>query len=175
MGAMHRWVPFLIAASVAAAACDDNGATSPSGLPVILTAFLNPANEVPPVSNEEARGTGAAQFTLHVTRDSAGAITGGTLDMYFQASSFPDGTTVVGAHIHPGVAGANGPVLIGTRLNAQSPLVLTGGRGEYTETGVAVNAANATALINNPAGFYFNIHSPRNAGGFARGQLTRTQ
>ena len=169
---MHRRLLFLIAASLVAAGCDDNGATSPSSLPLIFTAMLSPANEVPPVANEEAPGAGAAQFTLHVTRDSAGAITGGTIDMYFQASGFPDGTTVVGAHIHPGVAGLNGPVLIGTRLTAAAPLVLRGGRGEFIETGIAVSAANASALVNNPVGFYFNIHSPRNTGGFARGQLT---
>jgi hypothetical protein len=168
---MQRWIFLLIAASFAAAACDDNGATSPSSIPLVFSTVLSPANEVPPVGNEEARGTGAAQFTLHVTRDGAGAVTGATLDVYFQASGFPDGTTVVGAHIHPGVAGVNGPVLIGTRLSAAAPLVLTGGRGEFTET-LSVNATNATALINNPAGFYFNIHSPRNTGGFARGQLT---
>jgi hypothetical protein len=130
---------------------------------------------VPPVSNEEARGTGAAQVTLAITRDSAGAVTGGTLDVYFQASGFPPGTTVVGAHIHPAPAGVNGPVLIGTRLTAAAPFVLSDGSGEFREMAIAVNAANAAGLINNPAGFYFNIHSPRNGGGFARGQLARVQ
>jgi hypothetical protein len=172
---MYRWIPFVIVASIATAACDDNGATSPTDLPLVFSAVLSPANEVPPIANEEAPGTGAGQFALHITRDSAGAVTGGTIDMYFQASGFPDGTAVVGAHIHPGAAGVNGPVLIGTSLTATAPLVLRGGRAEFPQTGIAVSAANANALINNPAGFYFNIHSPRNPGGFARGQLTRIQ
>jgi hypothetical protein len=30
-------------------------------------------------------------------------------------------------------------------------------------------------IINNPAGFYFSVHSPLHPGGFARGQLTRIQ
>lgn len=172
---MQRWIPLLVAASIAGAACDDNGATAPSSLPIVFSAVLSPANEVPPVGNEEARGTGAGQLTLSVTRDGAGAITGGTLDVYFQASGFPPGTIVQGAHIHPGGAGVNGPVLIGTRLTAGAPFVLADGSGEYRETGIAVNAANAAALVDNPAGFYFNIHSPRNTGGVARGQLTRVQ
>jgi hypothetical protein len=172
---MQRWILLLIAASIVGAACGDNGATSPSNLPEVFSATLSPANEVPPVSNDEARGAGAAQVTLHATRDSSGAVTGGTIDMYFQASGFPPGTTVVGAHIHPGVAGVNGPVAIGTRLTAAAPFVLADGRGEFTETGITVNAANAAALINNPTAFYFNIHSPRNTGGFARGQLTRVR
>jgi len=29
--------------------------------------------------------------------------------------------------------------------------------------------------VNNPAAFYFNVHSPTNPGGVARGQLVRTQ
>lgn len=172
---MHRTIPFLIAASVLAAACDDNGATSPSSLPVVFSAALQPANEVPPVANDESRGVGAGQLTLHVTRDASGVVTGATLDVYFQASGFPDATTIVGAHIHPAPAGVNGPVLIGTRLTAGAPFRLSGGKGEYAETGIPVSAANAAALINNPAGFYFNVHSPLNPGGAARGQLTRVQ
>jgi len=30
-------------------------------------------------------------------------------------------------------------------------------------------------IINNPAAFYFNVHSPSNPGGFSRGQLARVQ
>ena len=30
-------------------------------------------------------------------------------------------------------------------------------------------------IVNNPAGFYFNVHSPLNPAGFARGQLQRVQ
>jgi len=30
-------------------------------------------------------------------------------------------------------------------------------------------------VINNPAGFYFNVHSTLNAGGVARGTLVKTQ
>ena len=33
----------------------------------------------------------------------------------------------------------------------------------------------AAALLANPSAFYFNIHSPMNPGGFARGQLERIQ
>jgi hypothetical protein len=73
------------------------------------------------------------------------------------------------------VAGVNGPVAIGTSLTAAARLPLTNGMVEFRQTGVAVSAANAAALIANPSAFYFNIHSPLNPGGFARGQLTRIQ
>jgi hypothetical protein len=42
-------------------------------------------------------------------------------------------------------------------------------------TGVAVTAEIAQAIMNNPAGFYFNVHSAVNGGGVARGKLTRLQ
>jgi hypothetical protein len=139
-------------------------------MPMVFSAILRPANEVPPVTNAESSGVGAVQVTLYTTRDAAGAVTGATADFYFQASGFPPGTTVQGAHIHPGVAGVNGPVAIGANT-----ISLTNGQVEYRQTGITVSAANAQALIANPQAFYFNIHSPVNPGGFARGQLNRVQ
>ena len=175
MGTMHRRILSLIAASLLVAGCDDNGATSPSSLPLVLSAALSPANEVPPVANDESRGTGAAQITVNVTRDAAGAITGGTADMYFQVSGFPTNLRVVGAHIHPGASGITGPALVSTGLAATAPFVIESGTGEFRVSGVPVGADTIQALANNPAGWYFNVHSPLNPGGFARGQLTRVQ
>ena len=173
---MTRWVVFALAAcAVTAAGCDDNGTTSPSNQPAVFTAILRPANEVPPITNAESSGSGAAQITLQLTRDAAGAITTATADFYFQMSGFPSNTAVVGAHIHPGVAGINGPVVVSTGLAATAPFVANTGTGEFVATGITVPPALAQMIIDNPAGFYFNIHSPLNAGGFARGQLTRIQ
>jgi hypothetical protein len=172
---MNRWVVFALAACAVTAGCDDNGTTSPSNQPAVFSTILRPSNEVPPITNAESNGTGAAQITLQLTRDGAGAITGGTADFYFQMSGFPGNTIVVGAHIHPGVAGINGPVIVNTGLSAGTPFVASSGTGEFRATGITMDAATAQAIVNNPAGFYFNIHSPLNAGGFARGQLTRIQ
>ena len=172
---MIRWGFLVLAACVVAAGCDDDNATSPTNLPVVFSAILRPANEVPPVGNVESAGSGAMQVTLLLTRDGSGAITGGTADFYFQMNGFPGNITVIGAHIHPGVAGVNGPVIVSTGLTANLPFVPGSGTGEFRATGIPVDAATAQALVNNPAGFYFNIHSPLNPGGFARGQLSRVQ
>ena len=173
---MNRWVVFALAACAAVTAgCDDNGTTSPSGQPAVFSAILRPANEVPPIANTEANGTGAVQVTLHVTRSTAGAISAATADFYFQMAGFPGPTSVVGAHIHPGVSGVNGPVVVNTGLSATAPLVATTGTNEFRATGIEVAPALAQQIIDNPAGFYFNIHSPLNPGGFARGQLARVQ
>jgi hypothetical protein len=172
---MNRWVVFALAACAVTAGCDDNGTTSPSNQPAVFSAILRPANEVPPITNAESNGTGAVQVTLMPTRDGAGAITSATADFYFQMSGFPSNTMVVGAHIHPGAAGVNGGVIVSTGLAAQAPFVATTGTGEFRATGIAVPGATAQAIIDNPAAFYFNIHSPLNGGGFARGQLSRVQ
>jgi hypothetical protein len=172
---MNRWVVFALAACAVTAGCDDNGTTSPSNQPAVFSTILRPSNEVPPITNAESNGTGAAQITLQLTRDGAGAITGATADFYFQMNGFPSNMIVVGAHIHPGVAGINGPVIVNTGLTAGTPFVASSGTGEFRATGIPVDAATAQGIVNNPAGWYFNIHSPLNAGGFARGQLTRIQ
>src|SRR4030095_13893366 len=156
-----------------AVGCDDDS-VSPSSLPIVLTANLSPSNEVPPITNAESTGQGAAQITFNGTRDANGAITGGTADFHFQLSGFPASTTVVAAHIHPGNFGVNGGVLVGTPIVAASPVGPVDGVITYSASGVSVPAATLQAIVNNPAGYYFNVHSPTNGGGFARGQLNRT-
>ena len=173
---MYRFALIAVLACATVACGDDDPSTSPSAMPVIFTATLLPANEVPPVSGAESAGTGAAQITMTLTRDAAGAVTGGTADFYWQASGFPGDTVVQGSHIHPGVAGVNGPVIIGANLTPNNPLSFqSNGTVEFRQTGIPVTAANAQAVLANPSAFYFNVHSPRNPGGFARGQLVRIQ
>jgi hypothetical protein len=155
------------------AGCDDDS-TAPSNLPIVMTASLSPANEVPPIAAPENTGRGAAQITFNVTRDGTGAITGGTADFHFQLSGFPSSTTIVAAHIHPGAAGVNGGVIVNTGIVASSPVTQTDGVMSFTSTSVSVPAATLQSIVNNPAGFYFNVHSPTNGGGVARGQLDRS-
>jgi CHRD domain len=164
-------VLFLGLCLLGAAGCGDD--TSPSNLPLVYTATLLPSNEVPPITNAESSGTGAVQITFNVTRDANGAITGGTADFHFQLSGFPSSTTVTAAHIHPGNFGVNGGVLLGTPIVAASPVSAVDGVITYSASGVSVTAATLNAIVNNPAGHYFNVHSPANGGGFARGQLNR--
>jgi len=157
-----------------AAGCSDDS-TSPSNLPIVMTANLSPANEVPPIANAENTGHGAVQVTLNVTRDGTGAVTGGTAEFHFQLSGFPSSTTIIAAHIHPGAAGVNGAVLVSTGLLASSPVTQSDGVMSFTSAPVTVPAATLQSIVNNPAGFYFNVHSPTNSGGVARGQLNRVQ
>jgi hypothetical protein len=154
-----------------AAGCDDDNTTAPSSQPVVFSALLSPANEVPAVSNVENVGSGAAQITLHTTRGASGAITAATATMYFQLFGFPGDTRVQAAHIHAGGAGVNGPVRVDTGLTPATAISLPDGSTSFTVSNVTVDPAIAEAIIANPGAWYFNAHSPRNPGGVARGQL----
>ena len=157
--------------------CDDSP-TSPSDANVgRFTAILLPANEVPPVTNADATASGTMQLTMTVTRDAANNITGATYDFDVHVTGFPAGTTLTGAHIHPGAAGVNAGVVVGVPLTASEAALATG-QATITKTGltaqVAANAGPvAQNIFNNPAGNYFNVHTTVNGGGAIRGQLVK--
>ena len=163
----------VIAAAVGLlVACDDNAnPASPIGSSVTVSALLSPANEVPPVANAESVAQGAAQVTFLVSRDSSGAVTGGTATMYFQLTNLPAGTVIRGAHIHSGSAAVNGPIVVDTGITPSNLVTLGDGREEFTFPGVSVSAATMAAILANPSAFYFNVHTATNPGGVARGQL----
>jgi hypothetical protein len=171
---MTRWAVIVLAAcAISGCGSDDN--TGPSTAPIVFTAALAPSNEVPAVSGPESAGHGTAQIEFDVVRNSSGVITSATASMYFQLSGYPAGTTIVGAHIHPAPAGVTGPVILGTPLAGSNTRVLANGTGEFTFSGLLADPVLVQSIVNNPSGYYFNVHSPANPGGFSRGQLTRIQ
>ena len=172
---MTRWACVALTACVLAAGCSDDDPTGPSSQPLVFAAILSPANEVPAIANAESSGRGAMQVQFDVTRDASNVITGATATFYFQLSGFPADTRTQGAHIHSAVAGVNGPIIVDSGITAVNPVPMTGGIQEFRAGPIAVTAATANAIIANPSAHYFNVHSPINPGGFARGQLTRIQ
>jgi hypothetical protein len=154
------------------AACDDKSPTSPSDT-VKLTAQLSPANEVPPVTNGEASGSGTVTVTMHLTRDGAGTITAATADFDVAMTGFPANTPLTMAHIHTGAVGVSGAVLVNTGLSS-GEVTLATGAGSFSKNGVSVSAATAQDILANPAGFYFNVHTLLNPTGVARGQLVKS-
>ena len=174
---MNRWVLVALAGCVLSVACDDDNVTAPSAAPSVFSAILIPANEVPAIgsANAEGGGRGAVQVQLDVARGTGGAVTSATATFYFQLTDFPAGTTVIGAHIHPGAPGVNGPVIVSTGITATANVPLGSGTGDFRVSGIPVDPALAESIINNPGAYYFNVHSPTNPGGFSRGQLSRVQ
>jgi hypothetical protein len=173
---MKLSVAFALALAVAAVGCSSS--TSPTVNPATtptFTADLRTSNEVPPISNAEAGGSGTATITFNVTKDAAGNVTGGTATFVVNLTGFPQGTPINIAHIHQAVSGVNGAVVFSTSL-AAGEVTLTNGSGSFTKTNIApADPAIIQQIINNPANFYFNVHSTLNPGGVARGQLSRVQ
>jgi hypothetical protein len=138
---------------------------------VNLTAALTPANEVPPITNAESKGSGQVTIVLHLTRDASKAITAATADFKGSLKGFPAETAITAAHIHRGATGTNGGVAVNPMFKA-GEIALSGGAGSFSKMGVTVTPAVAQEIVSGPANFYFNVHSTMNAGGVARGQLT---
>src|SRR5215213_1597777 len=95
-----------LAIGVAGCGSDSGGTpTQPSNL-TVFTVNLSPANEVPPITNAESTGRGTAVITVNSQTN--------TIDFNVSLNSFPGTSALTAAHIHPGAAGVNGGVLIGT-------------------------------------------------------------
>jgi hypothetical protein len=158
-----------------AAGCSSSNSTAPSTTnpnQIRFTAALSPAQETPPITNAESSASGSVTIDLNLTRDASNAITAATVNFQATMQSFPTTTVVNIAHIHTGATGVAGPILINTTVNP-GEVVLNGGSGTFTRTGISLSAANAQAIIDNPSGFYFNIHTTLNPGGVMRGQLVK--
>ena len=167
----------LAAVLIFTGACDDSP-TSPSNPNVArFTAVLLPTNEVPAITNADASASGTMQLTMTVTRDAANAITGATYDFTVNMTGFPANTTLTGAHIHNGVAGANAGVVVNLNV-AANEFVLGTGQLSFSRTGIQGGTANpaavAESVFNNPGNNYFNVHTTLNTGGAIRGQLVRS-
>jgi phage tail sheath gpL-like len=70
------------------------------------------------------------------------------------------GTTATAGHIHMGVAGANGAVIV---------TLTDSGSGVWTVPATVLTAAQAQTLLS--GGMYFNFHNATYAGGEVRGQI----
>ena len=175
---MTRLSILAVVLSVLAVGCSTKSPTAPTPNPnqVKFTATLLPSNVVPAITNADSSGRGSVTITFNLTRDTAGTITAVSVDFTLDLNSFPAGTSVTTALIHPGAAGANGGGLIAMGL-APGEVVLTNGtQTAITKTGVtaaALTPAAAQEVINNPSGYYFLVHTALNPGGAARGQLVK--
>jgi hypothetical protein len=172
---MKRLSLFAVALALVAAGCSKSS-TSPSTTTTkpTFTAALSTANEVPPITGVEAGGRGDATITFDGPRDANGTFTGPvSVTFVVNLSGFPASTPLNIAHIHTGAAGATGGVLISTTLAAGEVVTNAAGAASFTKVAQGVDAAVAQNIVNNPAGFYFNVHSTLNGGGVVRGQLVK--
>ena len=125
---------------------------------------------MPRIANADANASGTGTISVNVTRDAAGSIQSATADFQITVTGFPEGTSVTRAHVHNAPAGSNGGIVIDTTL-ATGELAITNGSGSITKSGINVPPDAAAAILSNPAGHYFNVHTALNPDGAIRGQL----
>jgi len=166
---------FSVLLAIGAAGCGSSSSQNPSTQPIVFTADLKASNEVPAITNAESTATGTATITFSVPRDGSGNITGdGTWNVQAVLAGFQPTTTITLSHIHNGPAGVAAGVFVNTGLTAANAIPVNGA-GTVNFTNVPITQAQAQQIIANPAGFYFNMHTPLNPGGAVRGQLVRVQ
>jgi hypothetical protein len=148
---MRIRLPMLVAL-VAALAALGLPTTALAQESTTLTATLTGEAEVPGPGDPD--GTGTATITLrqsqvcfNMTWDNIGGATQ--------------------AHIHKGAPGVAGPIVV-TLFDVADPLP----PGQNAQEGcVDAEAAVITAIGQNPAGYYVNVHTPELPKGAIRGQL----
>jgi hypothetical protein len=173
---MKRLSIVTVALSLIAVGCSSSSPATPtSPTKPTFTATLLPANETPPVSNAESTGSGDVTITFDVTKDAQGNVTAGTATFVVNLKGYPAGTPINIAHIHIGAAGSNGIIVFSTTLQA-GEVTLTNGSNSFTKAGISPgDLSYFNQILNNPSGFYFNVHSTLNPAGVSRGQLVRVQ
>ncbi|MGH9720647.1 MAG: CHRD domain-containing protein, partial [Bryobacteraceae bacterium] len=111
---------------------------------VVFRARMLPSNENPPI---DINASGNAIMRAHVVRNAAGEVISGTVD-FNVIYTFPGDITFTGLHIHDGVAGINGPVMINTGLSGANTIRSETGQGIIDRPGhVLTTAAGALATL----------------------------
>jgi hypothetical protein len=172
---MKRLSVFLAALAFFATSCSKDNPVAPADDNHIqFKATLLPANErpTPILTGPEAVGSGVATIDFNLTRDTAGAITAATVNFRVDVTGFPSTTAITLSHIHTGDANTAGGVLVSANVNP-GEVVLVNGAVTYSRLNNTMTPAVAQSIINNPAGFYFNVHTAANPAGVMRGQLVK--
>jgi len=131
---------------------------------VVFTAQLLASNEVPPVSNADQNAFGSVTVTVDTVTN---------LYRFDWSVGNVAATSIILSHIHEAAAGVNGPVRVDSLISPAAPVTVVSGNASFSRSALSGPAATTTALLANPSGFYFNIHSNLNPGGVVRGQLVR--
>jgi hypothetical protein len=148
---------------VAAAVTLSLGAAQAGHLNTVLEADLSGRAEVSDSGNNrmvgDPNGRGEA-YVFGIDNDP------NTLCYVLTADRISD--VPMGAHIHRGVAGENGPVVaaLAFPVGGDAADCLTEGEpGKMMEPGIVAD------ILGNPEGFYVNVHTDEYPGGAIRGQL----
>ena len=123
----------------------------------LFTTTLSGAEEIDPITGAlgagDPDGSGSATLTVNPGQE----------EVCYELSAEDIVLPAIGAHIHVGDAGENGPVVV--------PLTPPDASG--VSSGCAdVSRELALAIIRNPEGYYVNVHTTDFPNGAIRGQLS---
>ncbi len=140
----------------------------------LTTALLSPGVGSNAIDSE---ASGAVSIQVILAKDASGNPASAQVIFDADYANFASGTNIVGMHIHKGLAGVGGPVVINSGLTGSVSAGSGSGNLHYAvdlDTTNAAGLVDAADLIGNPAGYYVNIHTSANPGGEIRGQLRMT-
>ncbi len=136
---------------------------------VIYNVYLSGTQENPAIDGYQTSGNATVEFTTQ--RDAQGDLTSAIVSFRVNWNADEDQTPTA-MHIHRGITGNNGPVLINSGL---MPGDLEAGNSGTIHRQVTITDPMTLAVVEeimaNPSNFYLNAHSTANPGGFLRGQL----
>jgi uncharacterized protein (TIGR03437 family) len=147
----------------------------------VLMGMMSTQNEVPPVS---ATGSAVSSVTLLRARDGAGAVRLATAIFNLDYTGIAAGTVFTGFHIHNGVAGMNGGVIINSGLSGTNTVTADpSGAGNLNfvipmsalDATFAAEVATVNSLFTDPKNQYINIHTTQFGGGIMRDQMRNTE
>jgi hypothetical protein len=159
-----------LAAVAALALAGAAGGKPPKGSPKlsatpVFKLLLKPSQEVPPVRNLRADAVGSVTFDLE---RSGTTITSGEVIFYLNYA-FPAGpVNVTGLHVHQAAKGVAGPIVVDSGVGA---FVDGDGTGNITSVVTGVAPATLQAILDNPRGYYVNLHTSTHPMGALRDQL----
>jgi hypothetical protein len=132
----------------------------------VFKLHLKPSQEVPPIKDLKANAVGSVTFDLE--RSSAGAITSGEVIFYFNYA-FPASVNITGLHIHQAPKGSAVPTFVVN--SGVIPFADSDGKGNITTVVTGVTPATLQAILDNPRGYYVNLHTSVNPDGALRAQM----
>jgi len=134
---------------------------------------LLPGNETPPVAGLSANAV--TSVPVYLLRNADGTVAAGTIIFDVNYRGFPPSTTITGLHIHQGAAGVAAAIVFPTDVNATTNKVASDtGNGNIFKIVTIATPAGIKALnqlVQDPFGFYENLHTTVNPGGAMREQL----
>jgi CHRD domain len=147
---------FSVGAALVALGTVPAGALTETSVECKAATFLSPRNEVRTTEVDPVESHAFGFAAIHIES---------TTLKFAVAIVNPLRETFVAGHIHTGVAGVNGPVLVGLFAGSSGAKFFT------QAASIQITAEQADAICGDLAGHYINYHTTQDPMGAVRGQL----